>query len=174
MPDSNPQAPPPGAVAPGEARAFLGLGGNLGDVSATLAEALRRLEADGARLVARSADYETPPWGKEDQPAFVNACAEVATQLSPIDLLRLCLRVEASLGRIRQEKWGPRIIDIDVLAYDDVHLDTPELKLPHPFLAERAFVLLPLAEIAPDLTIDGRTVADMAAAVDATGIVRNV
>ena len=167
------------------ARAYLGLGGNIGDVRATVAAALARLDAAGARLVTRSADYETPPWGKLDQPAFVNACAVVETALDPEALLALCLKVEADLGRRRLEKWGPRVIDIDVLAYEDASggtaatiagpvltLQSPTLTIPHPYMLERAFVLLPLAEIAPDLVIRGTRVADAAAAMGSDGIKR--
>jgi 2-amino-4-hydroxy-6-hydroxymethyldihydropteridine diphosphokinase len=155
-----------------EATAYLSLGGNLGDASATIAEALRRLEAGGARIVARSADYATPPWGKLDQPGFINVCAEVATGLTPHALLGLCLATELSLGRRRIEKWGPRTIDIDVLLYGDEIVDTPDLKLPHPFMPERAFVLIPLMEIAPDLTIAGRSIGDIAADLPKDGIER--
>lgn len=175
------------------ARAYLGLGGNIGDVRATLREALARLDASGARVIARSADYETPPWGKLDQPAFVNLCAIVETELDPEALLALCLKVEADLGRRRLEKWGPRVIDIDVLAYEDtaaprtgappegaqpapaqpvLTLASPTLTIPHPYMLERAFVLLPLAEIAPDLVIRGTRVADAAAAMGHEGIAR--
>ena len=170
------------------ARAYLGLGGNIGDVRATLREALTRLDASGARVVARSADYETPPWGKLDQPAFVNLCAIVETELDPETLLALCLKVEADLGRRRLEKWGPRVIDIDVLAYEDtaaphtgastegaqpvLTLTSPTLTIPHPYMLDRAFVLLPLAEIAPDLVIRGTRVADAARAMGQEGIVR--
>jgi 2-amino-4-hydroxy-6-hydroxymethyldihydropteridine diphosphokinase len=155
-----------------EATAYLSLGGNLGDAAATIAEALRRLDAGGARIVARSADYTTPPWGKVDQPAFINVCAEVATDLSPHGLLRLCLETELSLGRKRIEKWGPRTIDIDVLIYDEETVDTPDLKLPHPFLAQRAFVLIPLMEIAPHLEIAGRKIGDLVAELASDGIKR--
>jgi 2-amino-4-hydroxy-6-hydroxymethyldihydropteridine diphosphokinase len=175
------------------ARAYLGLGGNIGDVRATLREALARLDTSGARVIARSADYETPPGGKLDQPAFVNLCAIVETELDPEALLALCLKVEADLGRRRLEKWGPRAIDIDVLAYEDtaapgadappegarpaptqpvLTLASPTLTIPHPYMLERAFVLLPLAEIAPDLVIRGTRVADAAAAMGHEGIVR--
>jgi len=153
-----------------ERTAYLSLGANLGDASATIAEALVRLDAGGARIVVRSSDYATPPWGKVDQPAFVNVCAEVATKLSPIDLLRLCLATELSLGRTRAEKWGPRTIDIDVLAYGDEHIDMPDLKLPHPFMLERAFVLIPLLEIAPDLEISGHRVSEIARGLPKDGI----
>jgi 2-amino-4-hydroxy-6-hydroxymethyldihydropteridine diphosphokinase len=163
----------PEARTPSDSHAYLSLGGNIGDVSATFVQALRRLEAGGARVVKRSADYETPPWGKTDQPPFVNACAEVATTLAPIELLRLCLEVEASLGRVRKEKWGPRIIDIDVLAYDGVTLDSEDLKLPHPYMLERAFVVVPLSEIAADLVIAGRRIGDVARELEpGSGIVR--
>jgi 2-amino-4-hydroxy-6-hydroxymethyldihydropteridine diphosphokinase len=153
-----------------EPHAFLSLGGNLGDVSATIAEALNRLDARGAPIVRRSSDYVTPPWGKLDQPDFVNVCAEVATHLTSLDLLRLCLDIERSLGRERHEKWGPRTIDIDLICRGTEKLHLPELTLPHPRLFERAFVLIPLLEIAPDLVIDGRSIAEAARAVPAQGI----
>ena len=143
-----------------EATAYLSLGANLGNAAATIADALARLDAQGARIVRRSSDYETPPWGKLDQPAFINVCAEVATALTPVELLRLCLSVETSLGRQRIEKWGPRTIDIDLLAYGDAIIQTDELTLPHPYVLERAFVLVPLKEIAPDLVISGVRIAD--------------
>ena len=155
-----------------EEQAYLSLGANLGDASATIAEALVRLSAGGARTVARSADYATLPWGKLDQPPFVNVCAEIATQLSAIELLHLCLATEISLGRKRAEKWGPRTIDIDLLAYSAESIDTPELKLPHPFMLERAFVLVPLLEIAPDLEIAGERIRDAAAKLPKDGIER--
>jgi 2-amino-4-hydroxy-6-hydroxymethyldihydropteridine diphosphokinase len=155
-----------------ERTAYLSLGANLGDASATIAEALARLADGGVRTLARSADYATPPWGKVDQPAFVNVCAEVATELSSLELLRLCLATEKTLGRTRTEKWGPRTIDIDLLAYHNETIDTPELKLPHPFMLERAFVLIPLLEIAPDLEISGRGIKDVVARLPADGIHR--
>ncbi|MBZ6075645.1 2-amino-4-hydroxy-6-hydroxymethyldihydropteridine diphosphokinase [Microvirga puerhi] len=141
-------------------RAALSLGSNLGDKRGTIARAIAALDAGGAKTVARSADYRTEPWGPVAQDWFVNACVLVETALSAPDLLALCLKVERDLGRIREVKWGPRIIDIDILTYDDVAIDTPELVLPHPFVLERRFVLVPLAEIAPDLAIRGTTVAE--------------
>lgn len=153
-----------------EPHVFLSLGGNLGDVPATISEALHRLDARGARIVRRSSDYVTPPWGKLDQPDFVNVCAEIATPLASLDLLRLCLEIERSLGRERHEKWGPRTIDIDLICRGDETLHLPELTLPHPRLFERAFVLVPLLEIAPDLVIGGRSIAETARAVPAQGI----
>ena len=155
-----------------EARAYLGLGGNIGDVRTSIREALAALSAGGAKVVRRSSDYETPPWGKTDQKPFVNACAIVETSLSPHELLALCLSVEKELGRVRLEKWGPRVIDIDVLAYEERVIETPDLIVPHRYMLERAFVLVPLAEIAPDLPVGGETVAEHARRFDATGIVK--
>ncbi len=157
------------------AEALIGLGGNVGDVRATLDRAVAAF-CDGAdvRLLARSADYETPPWGVTDQPAFVNLCLKVATELSPRALLERALAVEASLGRDRASgrRWGPRPVDIDILAYDDVVLDEPDLHLPHPRMADRAFVLVPLAEIAPGWVVGGLSVAARAARIDSAGVSR--
>jgi 2-amino-4-hydroxy-6-hydroxymethyldihydropteridine diphosphokinase len=155
------------------AEALLALGGNLGDARATFERAIAMLCADGAvRLVARSSDYRTPPWGVTDQPAFINAAIIVATSLEPHALLTRVQNVERALGRDRtkERRWGPRPIDIDILAYDDVVLREPDLTLPHPHLFERTFVLLPLAEIAADRVIAGRRVGDALAGADITGI----
>jgi len=155
--------------------ALLALGGNVGDARATLDRAVS-LMCDGAavRLIARSSDYRTPPWGVEDQAPFVNLCLVVATELSPHALLARALEVERALGRDRahEQRWGPRPVDIDILAYDDLRLDDAGLTLPHPRLFERAFVLVPLAEIAPDWRIAGERVRDALAQVDASGIER--
>jgi 2-amino-4-hydroxy-6-hydroxymethyldihydropteridine diphosphokinase len=155
------------------AEALLGLGGNIGDVRATFERAIAAL-CDGRdiRLTARSSDYATPPWGVEDQARFVNACLACATQLPPEALLTRVQEVERIFGRNRpqERRWGPRPLDIDILAYDDVALTTPALTLPHPRLFERAFVLVPLAEIAPERVIAGRRVRDALAQVDAAGI----
>ncbi|NLH79631.1 MAG: 2-amino-4-hydroxy-6-hydroxymethyldihydropteridine diphosphokinase, partial [Phyllobacteriaceae bacterium] len=137
----------------------------------TFRAALARLEAGGAHVVARSSIWRTPPWGKTDQPAFLNACIRVETALAPHQLLALCLATETALGRVRTEKWGPRTLDLDLLDVAGVTLATPDLTLPHPFLAERAFVLAPLGEIAPDRVIGGRSVRAMLAAIDAAGLV---
>ncbi len=155
------------------AEAFLGLGGNLGDVRTTLEQAIALLcEGPQVRLAARSADYRTPPWGVLDQPPFVNAVIAVVTSLSPHQLLARAQACERALGRDRshERRWGPRTIDIDILAYDDVELHDADLTLPHPHLFERAFVLAPLAEIAPDRIIAGVRVRDALARVDASGI----
>lgn len=154
------------------ARIALSLGSNLGDKRGNIAKALAALDQGGVRIVARSADYRTEPWGPIAQDWFVNACALAETDLAPDDLLAQCLRVERELGRIREVKWGPRVIDIDILAYDDLEVCTPDLILPHPYVGERAFVLVPLAEIAPELNVGGRSVADMLANVSANGIAK--
>jgi 2-amino-4-hydroxy-6-hydroxymethyldihydropteridine diphosphokinase len=155
------------------AEAFIALGGNVGDVRATFARAIALLCADGAvQAVARSADYRTPPWGVTDQPAFINAVIAVSTTLAPHALLARVQACERALGRDRahERRWGPRPIDLDLLAYDDVALHDADLILPHPHLFERAFVLVPLAEIAADRVIAGTRVADALARLDAGGI----
>ena len=155
------------------AEAYICLGSNLGNKRATIARALQMLaETPGITIAARSADYRTPPWGKLDQDWFVNACARIDTSLAPEALLALCLAVERQLGRERRERWGPRVIDIDLLTYDDRMMTTESLTLPHPRLTSRAFVLAPLAEIAPQLTIGDRCVTDWLAEADAAGIER--
>ncbi|TBW37415.1 2-amino-4-hydroxy-6-hydroxymethyldihydropteridine diphosphokinase [Siculibacillus lacustris] len=154
------------------ADALIGLGGNLGDVPATFVAALDRLAAAGVRVVTRSSNWRTPPWGLTRQPPFVNACVRVATTLEPQALLALLLATESDLGRVRTIRWGPRAIDLDLLDVDGRVVAEPNLTLPHPRLAERAFVLVPLAEIVPDRLIGGRRVADLLAAVDTTGIER--
>jgi 2-amino-4-hydroxy-6-hydroxymethyldihydropteridine diphosphokinase len=155
------------------AEAFVALGGNVGDVRATIDRAIAML-CDGAivRLVSRSSDYRTPPWGVTDQPPFINAAIAVATALPPRDLFARAVAVERALGRerSRERRWGPRTMDIDLLAYDDLVLRDENLTLPHPRLFERAFVLAPLAEIAPDRAIAGLRIGDALARVDTTGI----
>src|SRR5436309_3453549 len=153
--------------------AMIALGGNLGDARETLARAIAKLcESGDVRLLARSSDYLTPPWGVEDQPPFVNLCVAVDTVLAAQALLARAQAVERALGRdrAREQRWGPRPLDIDILTYDDVVLNEPELTLPHPRLFERSFVLVPLAEIAPDLLIAGIRVRDALARLDTTGI----
>jgi 2-amino-4-hydroxy-6-hydroxymethyldihydropteridine diphosphokinase len=157
------------------ADALLGFGGNVGDVRATLEKAVA-LFADGGQVIlrARSSDYATPPWGVTDQPPFVNLAIAVETTLSPRALLDRALDVERALGRdrTRETRWGPRTIDIDLIAYDDLAIDEHDLILPHPRLFERAFVLAPLAEIVPDRAIAGRKIKDALAAIDVAGIER--
>jgi 2-amino-4-hydroxy-6-hydroxymethyldihydropteridine diphosphokinase len=155
------------------AEALIALGGNIGDVQATLDRAVE-LFCDGIEvaLTACSSDYRTPPWGVEDQPPFVNRCIAVVTRLAPRRVLERAQAVERALGRNRpaEHRWGPRPVDIDVLAYDDLAIDEPGLTLPHPRLFARAFVLVPLAEIAPERVIAGVKVGDALARVDTAGI----
>ena len=153
--------------------AFIALGGNIGDVRATFDRAVAMLcDGTAIRLKRRSSDYRTPPWGVTDQPPFINAVIAVATSLSPRELLVRMQDTERALGRDRahERRWGPRTVDLDLITYDDVTLDDAALTLPHPRLFERAFVLVPLAEIAPDAVIGGVRVAEALGRVDASGI----
>ena len=157
------------------ASVLIALGGNVGDVRGTFRKAIANIcGMTQAALVARSSDYVTPPWGEEKQDRFVNACIEIDTALDPHALLFTLHKIEKKFGRDRtkETRWGPRTLDLDLIAYDDVRLDKPELTLPHPRLFERAFVLVPLAEIAPGRVIGGRKVADALAAVSTAGIER--
>ncbi|MBB5754208.1 2-amino-4-hydroxy-6-hydroxymethyldihydropteridine diphosphokinase [Prosthecomicrobium pneumaticum] len=151
--------------------AHLGLGSNLGDRAAALSAAVGDLRrAPGVSVTRVSSLYETPPWGPVPQGSYLNACIAIETTLPPRALLELCLAIERAHGRERRVRWGPRTLDIDVLAYGDRTVEAPDLHIPHPRLTERAFVLVPLAEIAPDLVIAGRTVADWRAVIDTEGI----
>ena len=133
------------------AKAWLSLGANIGDPAAQLDEAIRRMNADAAISVTKqSQKIITKAWGKTDQPDFANMAVEVETQLQPIDLLDVLLGIELAMGRVRKEVWGPRLIDIDIIAYERIELQTTRLTLPHPHAHERDFVTMPLAEIAPD------------------------
>ncbi len=152
-------------------RVYLSLGGNLGDPAKSMGAALKWLDADArVSVVAVSSLYRTPPWGKTDQPDFLNAAAELSTSSSPRALLDLCLEAERRLKRVREERWGPRLIDLDILVFGERTIHEVGLEVPHPRMTERAFVLAPLAEIAPDLVISGRTVAERLSSVDAAGI----
>ena len=155
------------------AHALIALGGNVGDVRSTFDQAIAML-SDGpeVRITARSSDYRTPPWGVTDQPPFTNAVIAVSTTLAPQQLLARAQACERALGRdrAREQHWGPRTIDLDILAYDDLVLNDATLTLPHPHLFERAFVLVPLAEIAPDRIIAGIRVSDALKRVDMAGI----
>ena len=146
-------------------RAYLGLGSNLGDRLGYLRAALRALrETPGVELVRWSRVVESEPWGIAEQPRFLNMAAEIATDIEPAELAAALRDVEDRIGRKRRQRWGPREIDIDILVYDDVSIETETLTVPHPRMMERAFVVAPLAEIAPDLALpDGRTAAAHAA-----------
>ncbi|MCA6125362.1 2-amino-4-hydroxy-6-hydroxymethyldihydropteridine diphosphokinase [Bradyrhizobium sp. WSM 1704] len=154
---------------------LIALGGNVGDVRTTIRKAIANIcGMTQAALLGRSSDYSTPPWGEQQQDRFINACIEIETSLDPHALLFTLHKIEAKFGRDRANelRWGPRTLDLDLIAYDDVTLSKPELTLPHPHVFERAFVLVPLAEIVPDRVIAGRRVADALAGVSADGIFR--
>ncbi|MFC5420880.1 2-amino-4-hydroxy-6-hydroxymethyldihydropteridine diphosphokinase [Bosea eneae] len=154
--------------------ATLGFGGNLGDPVAAFAAALSRLRAHAAvEVKAVSSVWRTAPWGKLDQPEFRNMAALIETTLPAEDLLALCLAIERESGRERRERWGPRTLDIDILTYGDVTIDRPGLQVPHPRIAERGFVLAPLAEIAPAIMIGERSVAELFAAIASDDISRD-
>ncbi len=150
---------------------YLALGTNLGDRLAHLRLALDPLPPD-IRVRAQSRIYETPAWGYEEQPAFLNMVLQAETELPPEALLTRLKKLEGDLGRTPTFRWGPRVIDIDILFYDDLTLDSPDLTIPHPRLQERAFVLVPLAELAPDLVHPrlGKSMTQLLDAVDPSGI----
>lgn len=141
--------------------AWISLGGNLGNVKETMTDALQYLDRHAnCRVVAVSSIYKTPPWGKTNQPWFLNACAKLKTTLEAASLLQLCLAIEKKMQRKRIEKWGPRTIDIDILFYDNQRITMlGYLMVPHPRISERAFVLTPLEEITPNLLLDGESIA---------------
>lgn len=153
------------------AKVYLGLGGNVGDSSETIISALERL-CDNQKFIAISHPYQTPPWGYENQAPFINACAIIETKDRPEVLLESCHAIERHFGRERVEKWGPRTIDIDLLVMDGVTRNSPNIMLPHPYITQRAFVLIPLNEIAPQLEIAGKTVEKWCDAIDASAIIK--
>lgn len=159
-----------------DARSFevgLGLGSNLGDKAARIRAAVHELVAsDLLRNVRVSSLYRTDPWGYAAQDWFVNACAVAQTRLRPRELLALCQAIEVRMGREPAVRWGPRVIDIDILYYDSLVLEDPDLHLPHVELLNRAFVLVPLAELRPDLVIGGRPIGEALARLDLRGIER--
>lgn len=151
--------------------AALGLGGNIGDPPSSMAEALHQLDAhEDCRVVAVSKLYSTPPWGKTDQADFFNCCVLVETSLEPEDLLDVCLSIERGMKRVRLERWGPRTIDIDILTYGTREQRSEKLEVPHPRMTDRGFVMMPLADIAPDLLVRGRAVRDWLSEADTAGI----
>ncbi len=150
--------------------AALSLGGNQRDVKDAFRHALRRLAATrGVMVRAQSTLWRTPPWGKTDQPDFLNMATLVETILSPRELLDLCQTIERERGRSRSVRWGPRTLDIDIVAFGDEVIGEADLVVPHPRATERAFVLAPLAEIAGELPINGRRVDEWLARVDLAG-----
>ena len=153
--------------------AVLGLGGNIGDPQSQLAAAIDLLAKNpGIRIEAVSALYQTPPWGKTDQPAFLNAAVGIETELGPLALLGTILDVERQLGRDRGERWGPRTVDIDILLFGTEAIDEPGLRIPHPRLHERAFALAPLVDVAADVEFGGFSAAQWLARADKTGLRR--
>lgn len=152
-------------------RGFLGLGSNLGDKHGHLKAALAALAREPGIEVRRTARYyRTAPMGPVDQDWFLNTVIEIGTTLVPEQLLARCLLIEASLGRVRQNHWGPRTIDLDILWLDDCVIQTEQLKLPHPGARLRSFVLVPWCELAPDLRLDGQTLKYWAALADPLAI----
>jgi len=151
--------------------AYIALGANLGDRQANLRAALQSMPPD-VYVLAESRVYETPPWGYTDQPPFLNMAVKAGTGLLPTALLGYLKQIEARLGRAPSVRWGPRLIDLDILFYDDLVLDTPPLIIPHPRLHERGFVLAPLADLAPDLEhpLLRRRIRELLAGVDLAGI----
>lgn len=150
---------------------YIGLGGNVGDVFANMQSALRSLDTnEGVSVKAVSNVYKTPPWGIENQDWFLNACAKVETSLAPQALLDECLLAEKALNRIRDVRWGPRTIDLDVLIYGAEEIKTETLQVPHPRMHERGFVLLPMADIAPQLILKDKTISQWANAIETSDI----
>jgi len=142
-------------------RAYLGLGSNLGDRLANLRRAVGLLDREGVTVVRTSRVYETAPVGPP-QPEYLNAVVEVATDLGPHDLLRVCLGIEERMGRVRVERWGARVVDIDLLTYGRERIEDPDLVVPHPRMHERAFALVPLLELDADPPLPGgRRVGDL-------------
>lgn len=149
----------------------LGLGGNVGDPRAAMADALRELDArSDCRVLAVSRLYATPPWGKTDQAEFLNCCALIETSLHPESLLDVCLDMERRRKRERVERWGPRTIDIDILTYGDSAYHSETLELPHPRMTARGFVMMPLADVAPEMVLGQKNVRDWLTEADIEGI----
>ncbi len=156
------------------ARSAIALGSNLGDSLTILKDALEILaESPSITLKKYSSWYQTAPVGPP-QPDYLNGCALLEVHLTPQDLLETLLRIEAKFGRVRKERNGPRTLDLDLLLFDDLILDTPNLQVPHPRMRERAFVLVPLAEIAPDWVepVSGKAIAQLVQTVDCSGVQR--
>ena len=150
---------------------YLSTGSNIGDRAQNLGKAIANLSPKVCSLL-KSSIYETEPWGYVDQPAFLNQVFKASTDLEPFELLAFLKEIEVSMGRQETFRFGPRVIDIDILFYDELVLETPSLIIPHPRIAERAFVLVPLAEIAPDLRhpVFNKTAQELRTFVDATSI----
>ncbi|MDL2264418.1 2-amino-4-hydroxy-6-hydroxymethyldihydropteridine diphosphokinase [Synergistaceae bacterium OttesenSCG-928-I11] len=144
-------------------KAAIGVGSNIGDRLANIRRSVKMIAKHAGRLLAASDVYETPPWGVEAQPRFLNACCVVDTPLSPHELLRVLKEIEHTLGRKKRKRWGPREIDLDILLFEGSEMHTKDISIPHLHMSERAFVLVPLAQIAPDFvhTPSGKTIAEL-------------
>ena len=155
--------------------ALLSIGSNIGDRAANLMEAVRRLGSEqGITVKAVSPFYRTAPVGPVVQDDFINGAVRLTTELQPEELMRRCLAIEAQMGRDRANavRWGPRLIDIDIILFDDISMHTDTLDLPHPRFRERAFVLVPMVDIAPEWVVAGQTLADLSSTMDRAGIER--
>jgi 2-amino-4-hydroxy-6-hydroxymethyldihydropteridine diphosphokinase len=153
--------------------AVLGLGSNVGERRAALAGAVNALRAHpDIEIIAASPLYESEPWGMTSQQDFLNAAVRVATSLIPADLLAAILAIEVALGRVRRKKWGPRVIDIDILIYGEGRIDNPGLTIPHPHLTERVFALAPLVDVMPNAMIEERPARQWLAQLERKGLKR--
>ncbi|MCX5718245.1 MAG: 2-amino-4-hydroxy-6-hydroxymethyldihydropteridine diphosphokinase [Nitrospirae bacterium] len=143
--------------------AYIGIGSNIGNREDNCQKAIKLIEKNGIAVRKQSSMYETEPWGIKDQPKFINMAIDVETDKKPEELLRILKEIEKEIGRTETTKWGPRVIDLDILFYDDLILKTDNLEIPHPLMHERDFVLKPLSEIAPDKRhpVTGKTVKKM-------------
>lgn len=152
--------------------AAVGLGSNIGDKVANIDRAIALLTANShVKLVARSRNYRSAPWGVADQDWFVNACVTVQTDLSARELLVRCQAVENDMGRVRKQKWGPRLIDVDILTYRGQTISEPDLKVPHPLIAVRGFVLIPLNEVASGTILNGQSLRSLIDSIDVRDVV---
>lgn len=158
-------------MSEGFVTALLGLGGNIGDPVGAMSAALDSLaQHPQCRVIAVSRLYRTPPWGKTDQDWFFNSAARVETRLDALPLLDLALGIEQANLRVRRERWGPRTLDIDILDYGGASVVSDQLTIPHPRMKDRAFVLMPLIDVAPDYRIEDRSLTDWLGEADSTGI----
>ena len=147
---------------------YIGIGSNLGDREDNCLKAIELMRERGINVTKQSSPYETEPWGLTGQPKFINMAVEAETSHSPRKLLEVLKEIEKEMGRTEAVRWGPRAIDLDILLYDDLILDEPDLKIPHPLMEEREFVLRPLCEIAPDVRhpVIGKTIRELLKKLD--------